>query len=201
MRVRALYFNLLDKEKAEYSKQQLIKALDNYNWRIGTGFLSMLLILDVLTEINPEYAYKLLENKQMPEWLFMPKVGVTTVWESWEGTEAQSGIASLNHYSKGAVYEWPFDTMCGINVGARSNTFVIELIVGGTLTCAKASYQSIYGLIESGWKIKEDKTVYTVTIPCNCTTEINYFAERRNKNCRCGEVHILIMSIEQNFAL
>ncbi len=172
MHVRALYFNLLGKEDAEYSKKRLIKALENYGWRLGTGFLSTPLILDVLTEINPEYAYRLLENEQMPGWLFMPKAGATTVWESWEGTEAQGGIASLNHYSKGAVCEWLFDTMCGINVGTKPNTFVIKPVVGGTFEYAKASYNSVYGLVESGWERKDGKVVYTVTIPSNCTAEI-----------------------------
>ncbi len=172
MHVRALYFNLLNKEEAEYSKKRLVKALENYSWRLGTGFLSTPLILDVLTGINPEYAYKLLENEQMPGWLFMPKVGATTVWESWEGTEAQGGIASLNHYSKGAVCEWLFDTMCGINIGTKPNTFVIKPVVGGTFKYAKASYNSIYGLVESGWERIGDKTIYTIKIPCNCTAEI-----------------------------
>ena len=66
----------------------------------------------------------LLENEEMPGWLFMPKNGATTIWESWEGTKAQGGIASLNHYSKGAVCEWLFGTMCGINV-AGENRFTI----------------------------------------------------------------------------
>lgn len=172
MHVRALYFNLLDKEEKKYSKKRLVKALENYDWQLGTGFLSTPLILNVLTGINPEYAYKLLENEQMPGWLFMPKVGATTVWESWEGTEAQGGIASLNHYSKGAVCEWLFDTMCGINVGTKPNTFVIKPVVGGTFKYAKASYNSVYGLIESGWERNGEKTVYTVKLPCNCTAEI-----------------------------
>ncbi len=102
----------------------------------------------------------------------MPKVGATTVWESWEGTQAQGGIASLNHYSKGAVCEWLFDTMCGINVGTKPNTFVIKPVVGGTFEYAKASYNSVYGLVESGWERKDSKVVYTVTIPSNCTAEI-----------------------------
>ena len=37
-----------------------------------------------------EYAYRLLENEEMPGWLFMPKNGATTIWESWEGTKAAS---------------------------------------------------------------------------------------------------------------
>ena len=172
MHVRALYFNLLDKERTEYTKKRLIKALENYNWRLGTGFLSTPLILDVLTEINPEYAYKLLENELMPGWLFMPKMGATTIWESWEGTQAQGGVASLDHYSKGAVCEWIVNTMCGIKVGEKPNTFIIKPIAGGSLKFAKASYDSVFGLVESGWERKDGKIVYVISIPSNCTAQI-----------------------------
>lgn len=170
--VRPLYMHLLDKEQTEYAKKRLIKALEDYGWRVGTGFLSTAFIMDVLTDIDPEYAYKLLENEQMPGWLFMPKTGATTVWESWEGTQAQGGIASLNHYSKGAVCEWLFNTMSGINMGDKPNTFVIKPLAGGTLKYAKATYNSVYGKVESGWERNGDNTVYTIKIPCNCTAEI-----------------------------
>ena len=41
-------------------------ALDHYGWRLGTGFLSTPLILDVLQEIDMDAAYRLLENEEMP---------------------------------------------------------------------------------------------------------------------------------------
>ncbi len=171
MLVRPLAFDLLDEEQTPYARERLLQALENYGWRLGTGFLSTPLILYVLAEIDPEAAFRLLQNEEMPGWLFMPKSGATTVWESWEGTAAQGGIASLNHYSKGAVCSWLFDSLCGIRV-AGENHFVIQPLVGGTLTYAKASYQSIYGRVESGWVRKDGKTRYTVTVPANCTADI-----------------------------
>lgn len=169
--VRALYFALLNEEQTEFAKERLIKALDNYGWRLGTGFLSTPLILDVLAEYDPDAAYRLLENEEMPGWLFMPKHGASTVWESWEGTLAQGGIASLNHYSKGAVCEWLFKTMCGIRVDGE-NHFTVAPVSGGSFTHASAAYNSIYGRVESGWKRDEDKVVYSITIPANTTAEI-----------------------------
>ncbi len=171
MLVRPLAFDLLDEEQTAYAQKRLLKALENYDWRLGTGFLSTPLILYVLAEIDPEAAFKLLENEEMPGWLFMPKSGATTVWESWEGLQAQGGIGSLNHYSKGAVCSWLFDSLCGIRV-AGENHFVIQPLVGGKLTHAKAGYQSIYGKVESGWQRCDGKTVYTVTIPAGCTAEL-----------------------------
>lgn len=145
--------------------------MEHYGWRLGTGFLSTPLVLDVLAGIDIEAAYRLLENEEMPGWLFMPKNGATTIWESWEGTKAQGGIASLNHYSKGAVCEWLFKTMCGIRIGGE-NHFIIAPRRGGHFTHAKAVYDSVYGRVESGWRKESDATVYDIVIPANCTAEI-----------------------------
>ena len=164
--------DLLDEEQTAFAKRRLVKALENYNWRLGTGFLSTPLILYVLASYDIEAAYKLLENEERPGWLSIPKAGATTIWEAWEGPEGeQGGIGSLNHYSKGAVVEWLFSVMCGINVTGE-NRFTIAPRPGGHFTHAKASYNSVFGLIESSWERKDGKTVYTVTVPANCEADI-----------------------------
>ena len=155
----------------EYAQKRLIRALNGYGWRVGTGFLSTPLIMYVLADIDISCAYKLLENTEMPGWLFMAEEGATTVWESWEGTSAQDGIGSLNHYSKGAVCEWLFSVMCGINVSGK-NSFEIAPRPGGHFSFAEASYDSIYGRVSSAWEIKNGKTVYKISVPPNCTAKI-----------------------------
>lgn len=170
--VRPLAMNLLDEEQTAYAKKRLIEALEHYGWRLGTGFLSTPLILDVLMEIDPQAAYRLLENEEIPGWLSMPKNGATTIWESWEGDKAKgSGVASLDHYSKGAVVAWLFQTMCGIQVDGE-NHFSIHPHPGGRFTRAKAVYNSVYGQIESGWEKTADGWRYTVTVPANCAATL-----------------------------
>lgn len=169
--VRPLAFDLLDENQTEYAKQRLIKALDNYGYRLGTGFLSTPLILGVLEKYDLDSAYRLLENEKMPGWLYMSKMGATTIWESWEGTESQGGIASLNHYSKGAVCEWLFSSMCGINVSGE-NHFVISPKPGGNFTFACAEYKSIFGCVKSGWKKENGRYIYEIEIPANCTADL-----------------------------
>ena len=166
--VRPLAFDLLNEQQKEYARKRLVQALENYGWRLGTGFLSTPLILDVLAQYDLDAAYRLLENEEMPGWLFMPKNGATTIWESWEGTQAQGGIASLNHYSKGAVSEWLFKTMCGIRIDGE-NHFVIAPKPGGGLTHAKAVYHSIYGTVECGWEKTEESYLFRISIPANTT--------------------------------
>lgn len=169
--VRPLYMNLLSKEQTEFARNRLIKAMENYGWRVGTGFLSTPLILYVLQDINIEYAYKLLENEEMPGWLYMPKSGATTIWESWEGVNAQNGIASLNHYSKGACVEWLFSSAAGINV-AGENYFEITPNPGGHIDYINAEYKSVYGLVKSGWKKIDGKTEFIIEIPSNTRAKI-----------------------------
>ena len=169
--VRPLYLGLLDEKQAEFAKKSLIAALEHYDWRLGTGFLSTPFILYVLEKIDVEYAYRLLENEQMPGWLFMPKMNANTIWESWEGTQAQGGIASLDHYSKGAVLEWVFSEMCGIQVSGE-NEFTIAPKAGGRFTFAKCEYQSVYGKVSCGWRREGGKTVYTISVPANTSARI-----------------------------
>ncbi len=185
MLVRPLSFDLLDEEQSAYAGKRLLQALENYGWRLGTGFLSTPLILEVLAQIEPEAAYRLLENEEMPGWLFMPGSGATTVWESWEGTRAQGGIASLNHYSKGAVCAWLFEGMCGIQI-AGENAFVIAPCAGGQFTHASASYQSVYGLVKSGWERADGRTRYRISIPAGCRATVILPGERA-KQVEAGE--------------
>ena len=170
--VRPLALGLLTEEQTEYARKRLLEALEHYGWRLGTGFLSTPLILGVLEEIDVEAAYRLLENEEIPGWLSMPKAGATTIWEAWEGPNSnQGGIGSLNHYSKGAVCEWLFKTMCGIRVDGE-NHFTVAPRPGGHFTHAEASYNSVYGAVKSGWTREDGKTVYNISIPANCTAEI-----------------------------
>ncbi|MBO5076354.1 MAG: family 78 glycoside hydrolase catalytic domain [Clostridia bacterium] len=170
--VRPLAFGLLNESQTAFAKQRLIQALEHYGWRLGTGFLSTPLILGVLEDIDIEAAYRLLENEEIPGWLSMPKNGATTIWESWEGDKAQNGIGSLNHYSKGAVAEWLFASMCGIRI-AGENRFVIAPRPGGQFTFVRASYRSVYGTVNCGWhRDPSGGTTYSVSVPANCEAEL-----------------------------
>lgn len=169
--------NLLNEKQTDFAKRRLLQAVKNYRYRVGTGFLSTPLILDVLDDIDLDAAYRMLENEEMPGWLFMPKAGATTVWESWEGTQAQGGIASLDHYSKGAVLEWVFRVMCGVQMDGE-NHFVFAPHPGGHFDHVGVKYNSIFGQVESAWKHIGNKTVYTISIPANCTATVILPAEQ-----------------------
>ena len=185
--MRPLALNLLAEEQAAFAKKRLIQAMENYGWRLGTGFLSIPFILNILADIDIEAAYKLLENEEIPGCLSMPKAGATTIWESWEGPNTKGdGAGSLNHYSKGAVCQWLFETMCGIQI-AGENEFRIAPRPGGTFTYAKAEYNSAYGKVSCGWKKQDDGNYhYEIVIPANTVAEV-LLPDGREMSCQAGK--------------
>lgn len=164
--VRPLFMGLLNTKQRKYARERLLKALDNYDWRLGTGFLSTPFILYVLEDIDTELAYRLLENEKCPGWLHMPLNGATTVWESWEGFD------SRNHYSKGAVCEWLFTRMCGIQI-IEENKFRIAPKPGGQFTFARTEFDSIYGKVSCGWHKQENGYELEIGLPSNTMATVS----------------------------
>lgn len=164
--VRPLALGLLENEALECAQSQLVRAVEDYRFRVGTGFLSTPFILPELTRAGrADIAYKMLENTEKPGWLAEVKEGATTIWESWEGD------LSLNHYSPGAVCEWLFDTVGGIRVDGE-NHFTLIPIPGGRLTWASTSYKSIYGNVESSWRRVDGDVIFSIVVPSNTTADV-----------------------------
>ena len=164
--VRPLALGLLDGETKAAAQKRLVKAAENYNYRVGTGFLSTPFILPVLAEAGEVVtAYKMLLNEEKPGWLAEVKDGATTVWENWEGDLSQ------NHYSPGAVCQWLFEGVAGIKPDGERH-FTIAPLPGEGLDYAEARYSSLYGTVVCRWERNGEQTTYTVTIPANVRAEI-----------------------------
>ena len=189
--VRPLALGLLDGEEKKKAQARLVKAVERFNYRVGTGFLSTPFLLGELTKAGAnENAYQVLLNPEKPGWLYEVEQGATTVWETWEGYAGKGDSGSLNHYSPGAVCQWLFDTCAGIRVEGE-NHFVITPVPGGTLTHAEASYQSLYGEVKSRWEKNESGIQYSITIPSNCTAEIR-LADGRTENVTAGKFQFAV---------
>lgn len=164
--VRPLALGLLDGDDKKNAEARLKQAVENYHYCVGTGFLSTPFILPMLEEAEEvETAYKMLENTKNPGWLSEIEAGATTIWENWEGDLSQ------NHYSPGAVCQWLFESVAGIKPHGERH-FIIKPVPGGSLTHAEATYQSIYGTVESGWEKTDGKTTFKIAIPVNTTARI-----------------------------
>jgi len=178
--VRPLALGLYEGETKQQAQARLKKAVENYRYRVGTGFLSTPFLLPVLTEAGEaETAYKMLLNEEKPGWLSEVLAGATTVWEDWEGKLSQ------NHYSPGAVCQWLFEDCAGIRVAGERH-FTLAPVPGGELTHAEARYLSPYGPVSARWEKTETGYRYAFTVPANCTAEVR-LPDGRAESVNAGE--------------
>lgn len=167
--VRALAFDLCSEQKRPLVEKQLIKEIENNGNRLNTGFLSTPFLLPTLVEMGrADLAFAILEQTEYPSWLHSVLSGATTIPESWDGFDKFRN--SLNHYSYGAVCEFLFGYVGGIRPifdGAGFERFLLKPIFGGSLTHAKATYESLYGRISSNWRKDGTTVYYECEIPVN----------------------------------
>ena len=66
-------------------------------------------------------AFMLLNRKEYPSWLYPVTQGATTIWERWDGQKPDGtfqdvGMNSFNHYAYGAIGEWLYTRVAGIQI-------------------------------------------------------------------------------------
>lgn len=174
--VLALFFDLLQPEQTEEAVQALVNDIGKRNWHLSTGFVGTPYIQHVLTAAGrTDVAYRLLFQKTWPSWLYPVTQGATTIWERWDGWTEDKGFQtpemnSFNHYAYGAVGHWLYATVAGLDLGAPAYKVIrFHPTPGEGLTHAKATLDSIRGLVESAWTIADGKFHYEVTVPPCCT--------------------------------
>lgn len=82
---------------------------------------------------------------------------------------------SFNHYAFGAIGEWMYQNILGIQLDTEYpgfSHFILKPLPGGTLTWAKGSYHSISGKIDAKWKKEGDQFEYEFTVPANTTATV-----------------------------
>ena len=114
----------------------------------------------------------MLLQETLPSWLYAVNKGATTIWETWDGIDANGKVSSsLNHYSYGAVCSWLMDSSAGIRV--EDGAITISPKTDPRLGYVNARYDSPYGQIRSAWVYKEGSIYFEFQIPCNMTATIN----------------------------
>lgn len=168
------------------------KVTANRN-HMATGFLGTRSILAVLTENgHHDLAVRLFQNRTFPSWGYEVVNGATTVWERWDSWTKEHGfdglkgdqnasMNSFNHYAFGAVMQWAFEKLAGIETaGVGFREIVIHPRPPTTkgegdwepISWVTAEYDSINGPIASSWRVDGDAFHLQVKIPANVTAQI-----------------------------
>nr|MDI1248298.1 family 78 glycoside hydrolase catalytic domain [Lacunisphaera sp.] len=152
-------------------------------YSLMTGFIGTAWISEALSAAGrSDLAYRQLQNRTYPSWLYPVDQGATTIWERLDGYRPETGffdgkaqMNSFNHYSFGAVGQWLMSRCVGI---ARDepgfHRFVLrpEPDPTGEMQWARGRYDSPYGPISSSWKIAGGVLTYIADIPANTTATL-----------------------------
>jgi alpha-L-rhamnosidase len=143
---------------------------------LTTGFLGTPYLLHVLSAYGYlDESYMLLERQDYPSWLYPVTKGATTIWERWDGIKPDgsfqdAGMNSFNHYAYGAVGDWMYRVMAGIEIDPADPGYhhiVLQPRPGGSFTSVRASHASPYGTVVSAWTLEGSTFTLTTDVPAN----------------------------------
>ena len=171
-----LHFDLLKEEYRSRVAELLEENLRNHKNHLTTGFVGTAYLCHALTENDRhKIAEEVFLQKDYPGWFYAIEKGATTVWERWNsvlpnGDFDESGMNSLNHYSYGAIGDWLYRKVAGINpLEPGYRKVLIRPYLTHGMTEMEASLETMYGTVKSAWSCRDGKITVDVQIPANAT--------------------------------
>ena len=165
--------------RAKVAEQFVAKLADD-DYHLKTGFLGTPWLLPALTSIGrDDLAMRLLRNDDYPSWGFEIRMGATTMWERWNSIRADGEFGpvdmnSFNHYAYGAVADWMFAHLGGLQIlkPGYKKSRIAPLVGPSGLEYARCSIRTPFGLLACDWKLVGGELHLSATIPPNTTAEI-----------------------------
>ncbi len=190
-----LEFGLLEGKEIEYAVEKLVGLLEENDYHLTTGFIGTPYLCHVLSKYGrSDIAYRLLMQKDYPSWLYQVLKGATTIWEHWDGKKPDNSfwspnMNSFNHYAYGAIGDWLYRTVAGIEIDEENpgyKHFIIKPSINSCIRNVTCTYESIYGEITSQWKIRNDHTAdMYVKVPANTVSTI-HLPDKANTAVKVG---------------
>ncbi|PAY19170.1 alfa-L-rhamnosidase [Rhodopirellula sp. SM50] len=185
----ALFADLVPQDQRASTGQHLATMLGENGNHMATGFLGTRPLLPVLSAAGQhDLATFLLQSREFPSWGYEIANGATTIWERWDSYTKEDAFGrhnaamnSFSHYAFGAVCEWMFDTLAGIQSDGPGFKKIIirptppspgSNAMHEPIHWVRASYQSIRGTIRSDWKLADGRFHLSVSVPANTTATV-----------------------------
>ena len=189
--VLPLHFGMTEGAETQTMSANLRRLIAEAGGHLATGFPGTPYILFALSDSGhaPD-AYELLMKTDSPSWLYMIVAGGTTIWERWdalrpdgtvntdeltgkENAESGGGMVSFNHYAAGAVGDWLYRRVAGIEpIEGGYRSFRVAPIPGGGLTSARGAVLTPYGRASSSWTLDGERFHLRVEVPVSTRCEV-----------------------------
>jgi alpha-L-rhamnosidase len=191
--VLALEFGLVPPGARAGIANRLEDLIAKNDYRMATGFLGTKPLLPALSGSgHHDLAVRLFQSRRFPSWGYEVEQGATSVWERWDSYTKEHGfngargdqnaaMNSFSHYSFGAVMQWAFQTLAGIDTDGPAFKHILihprPPTAGSNpeqkpVDWVQAHYDSVRGRIVSHWRVFDGRFELRVTIPPNTTATV-----------------------------
>lgn len=191
--VLPLAFGMTSAGETAAMTDNLVRLISEAGGHLSTGFPGTPQLLFALSDNGRvDEAYELLLQTSSPSWLYMVESGGTTIWERWDalrpdgsvnvadlggGSDEESGggMVSFNHYAAGAVGDWLYRRVAGLEpLEGGYRRFRVAPLLGGGLTSAEGAVTTPYGRARSAWTLRDGRFTLAVDVPVStsCVVEL-----------------------------
>ena len=175
----AICFGLLNEEETRLAAEDLVRDVRARGNHLATGFVGTPYLLFALSDTgHTDTAWDLLLQDTYPSWLYPVKVGATSIWERWDSLKADGTIntagdmVSFNHYSYGAVGDFLYRRVCGLEATEAGYRRFRVAPKPGRLAWAETRHVCPCGEIAVHWELKDNVFKVSVTVPEGTEAEI-----------------------------
>ncbi|KAJ5630397.1 uncharacterized protein N7484_010497 [Penicillium longicatenatum] len=176
----AIVFDLID-DPAQLTTAgaRLARLVRKSRFQVSTGFAGTPIITHALTKAGyPQLAYRMLQEKSCPSWMYPITMGSTTIWERWDSMRPDGSInpgemTSFNHYALGSIINWLHATVAGVSpLESGWREVLVKPVPGGTVTSAEVVYETAYGKLECSWVLVDQCFKLLLVVPPNSRAKV-----------------------------
>lgn len=189
----ALEADLIPESLKAATGARLAEKIRAHGVRMATGILGTRSLLPALSATGGhDLAVRLLQSRRFPSWGYAVENGATTIWERWDSFTLEHGFngiaggqnASMNsfsHYAFGAVCEWMFRTLAGIDTAGpgfhrlriRPRPPTLDSNPEHpSITWVRARYDALTGSVRVHWRVKAGQFALDLTVPANVSATV-----------------------------
>ena len=170
----------------------LIKDVEAHGNRLTTGDVGNRYLIQTLARNGEhELIYKMFNHEEAPGYGFQLKFGATTLTEQWDPRQG----SSWNHFMMGQIDEWFFNSLVGIRPSTIPKQGYQKFIIApqpvGDLKYVKASYETLYGIINVDWTCENGTFTLNVSVPVNTTAVVYLPGEKEPKEIQSGTYQLV----------
>ncbi|BAV05163.1 Alpha-L-rhamnosidase N-terminal domain-containing protein [Filimonas lacunae] len=167
-----LCVGLVDEAHKTFVFNNLVDSIQAGGGKLTAGDIGFHFLVQALQEGGAsQLLYEMNNRDDVPGYGYQLKKGATALTESWQALKEVSN----NHLMLGHIMEWFYAGLAGINQ-EESATGYQQLVIRPQLVNgidhAKATYQSVYGPVTSGWQQNSAGVVFDFDIPGNASATV-----------------------------